>query len=76
VIDEIQMIADSQRGWAWTNALIGLQADEIHLCGDPRAHDLIKTLCERLGDDFEALNYQRLSTLEVEDKNISSINEL
>lgn len=23
IIDEIQMIADRQRGWAWTNALLG-----------------------------------------------------
>jgi ATP-dependent RNA helicase SUPV3L1/SUV3 len=37
VIDEIQMIADKSRGHAWTNALLGLQADEIHLCGDMRA---------------------------------------
>jgi len=37
VIDEIQMIADERRGHSWTNALLGLQAEEIHLCGDPRA---------------------------------------
>jgi len=24
VIDEIQMIRDAQRGWAWTRALLGL----------------------------------------------------
>jgi len=35
VIDEIQMIADERRGHAWTQALLGLQAEEIHLCGDP-----------------------------------------
>jgi len=25
VIDEIQMMRDPQRGWAWTRALLGLQ---------------------------------------------------
>lgn len=35
VIDEIQMIADSHRGYAWTRALLGLKADKIHICGDP-----------------------------------------
>lgn len=35
VIDEYQMISDLHRGWAWTRALLGLQANEIHLCGDP-----------------------------------------
>ena len=34
VIDEIQMIADEDRGWAWTRAFLGCQAKEIHLCGD------------------------------------------
>ena len=24
VIDEIQLLADSERGWAWTRALLGL----------------------------------------------------
>jgi ATP-dependent RNA helicase SUPV3L1/SUV3 len=34
VIDEYQLISDFQRGWAWTRALLGLQAKEIHLTGD------------------------------------------
>jgi ATP-dependent RNA helicase SUPV3L1/SUV3 len=33
VIDEIQMIANNERGWAWTRALLGLRAKEIHVCG-------------------------------------------
>lgn len=34
VIDEIQMIGDEDRGWAWTRAFLGCQAKEVHLCGD------------------------------------------
>ncbi len=34
VIDEIQMIGDQERGWAWTRAFLGCQAREVHLCGD------------------------------------------
>ena len=41
MIDEIQMIKDAGRGWAWTRALLGLAADEIHLCGEPGAIDLV-----------------------------------
>lgn len=41
VIDEIQLIQDNERGYAWTNALLGLKAKEIHLCGDERALKLI-----------------------------------
>lgn len=34
IIDEIQLIRDPSRGWAWTRALLGLAVDEIHLCGE------------------------------------------
>ncbi|CAD2214634.1 RNA helicase [Angomonas deanei] len=44
VIDEVQMIGDTERGWAWTRALLGLPAREIHLCGEARAIPLIKKL--------------------------------
>ena len=37
VIDECQMIGDSQRGFAWTRAILGAQAAEIHLCCAPRS---------------------------------------
>jgi ATP-dependent RNA helicase SUPV3L1/SUV3 len=36
VIDEIQMIGNIERGWAWTQALLGLRAKEVHLCGEER----------------------------------------
>ncbi|EMT69901.1 ATP-dependent RNA helicase suv3, mitochondrial [Fusarium odoratissimum] len=36
VIDEIQMLADPDRGNAWTTALLGVQAKEVHLCGEER----------------------------------------
>ena len=34
VIDEIQMIGDVERGWAWTRVILGIKAKRIHLCGD------------------------------------------
>ena len=45
VIDEIQVIKDYQRGWAWTRALLGLQAQEIHVCGEAAAVDLVREIC-------------------------------
>ena len=70
------MIADDRRGFAWTNALLGLQAKEIHLCGDPRAYVLIKDLVRVTGDILECAEYKRLSTLDVEKKNINSLKDL
>lgn len=29
VIDEIQMLRDQSRGWAWTRALLGIAAEEV-----------------------------------------------
>ena len=33
VLDESQLIGDNHRGWAWSQALLGLRTPEIHLCG-------------------------------------------
>lgn len=46
VIDEMQIIGDPSRGWAWTQAFLGLQSREIHLCGEnfaSRNHTLLRT---------------------------------
>ena len=44
VIDEVQMVEDKDRGWAWTRAILGLPAREIHLCGEPRALEVVRQL--------------------------------
>lgn len=64
VIDEIQMIGDDQRGWAWTQAVLGVQAKEVHLCGEDRAVPLIEALCAKMGDEVFVHRYQRLSSLQ------------
>ncbi|KAI1327534.1 P-loop containing nucleoside triphosphate hydrolase protein [Xylariaceae sp. FL0255] len=64
VIDEIQMIGDVERGWAWTQAFLGVQAKEVHLCGEERAVELIQSLCATLGDECVVHRYKRLSGLE------------
>lgn len=63
VIDEIQMIGHDERGWAWTQALLGLQAKEIHLCGEERTVPLIRELAAAMGDKLEIHHYERLSPL-------------
>lgn len=67
VIDEIQMIRDPQRGWAWTRALLGLQAEEIHLCGEAGAINLIKEIALTTDEDVEVRKYKRLTALKVEE---------
>lgn len=63
VIDEIQMMGHQQRGWAWTQALLGLKARELHLCGEERTVPLVRELVALMGDKLEIHTYQRLSPL-------------
>lgn len=63
VIDEIQMLADQERGWAWTQAFLGVQAKEVHLCGEVRVTQLIQQLCAVMGDKLIIHNYERLTPL-------------
>lgn len=67
VIDEVQMIADRDRGWAWTRALLGLPAREIHLCGEERAIPLIRNLLYKTRElrGLELVPHKRLVPLEV-----------
>ena len=65
VIDEIQMIADSQRGAAWTAAVLGTAAEELHLCGEERAVQIIEALAKITGDELIINRYERLSPLRI-----------
>jgi ATP-dependent RNA helicase SUPV3L1/SUV3 len=66
VIDEIQMLGSKDRGWAWTNALVGVRAKEVHVCGEERALPLVQQLCAAMGDKIEIHRYARLTPLTVE----------
>ncbi|KAI5648106.1 hypothetical protein M9H77_34111 [Catharanthus roseus] len=70
VIDEIQMMSDSSRGFAWTRALLGLKADEIHLCGDPSVLNIVRKICSDTGDELVEQHYDRFKPLVVEAKTL------
>lgn len=59
VIDECQMIADPQRGYAWTRAILGVLAPEIHLCAAPEAEGLLVRLIESCGDSYTVERHER-----------------
>jgi ATP-dependent RNA helicase SUPV3L1/SUV3 len=71
VIDEIQMISDSFRGMAWSRAVLGLQCDEIHICGAANAKFILETIINDCKDEYEIREYKRAIPLEVEYKNFS-----
>ena len=66
VIDECQMIADRDRGGAWTAAILGLCAEEIHACASPDAEGLLTRIVRDCGDDLEIVRHERMTPLEVE----------
>lgn len=66
VLDEIQMMADADRGWAWTHALLGVRAREIHLCGEKSTLPVVKKIASMAGDRLTINEYKRLGELEVE----------
>lgn len=76
IIDEIQQIKDPGRGWAWTRALLGLIAEEIHVCGEPGSAELLKRLCQTTGEDLEIRHYKRLTELSVEDEALTSLDNI
>uniref|UniRef100_A0A0D9R632 ATP-dependent RNA helicase SUPV3L1, mitochondrial n=1 Tax=Chlorocebus sabaeus TaxID=60711 RepID=A0A0D9R632_CHLSB len=76
VIDEIQMIRDPARGWAWTRALLGLCAEEVHLCGEPAAIDLVTELMYTTGEEVEVRDYKRLTPISVLDHALESLDNL
>lgn len=76
VIDEIQMIADEQRGCAWTTAVLGVQAKEIHLCGEERSVEIIKKIAEATGDVLEIKRYNRLGKLSVMSSPLKQLSDL
>lgn len=64
VIDECQMIADRERGFAWTRAILGCQAEELHLCTAPEGLSIVLRLIESCGDTVEVHHHERTTRLE------------
>ena len=68
VIDEAQLVADTDRGHSWTKAVLGLRAEEIHICMSPAAEQVICHLVGLCGDDYEVRRYERKTELICEDR--------
>ncbi len=63
VIDEVQLIDDRDRGWAWANAIIGAPAKEVIMTGSPASKEAIIKLAEYLGEELEIVEFERKNPL-------------
>jgi ATP-dependent RNA helicase SUPV3L1/SUV3 len=66
VIDEIQMLADRDRGAAWTAAVCGAPAAVVYLVGALEARRAIEALAERLECPLEVHLLKRMGPLSME----------
>ena len=69
VIDEAQMIADKDRGGAWTTAVLGVCAEEVHVCCAMNAVELLIHLIDDCEDTYEVVYHQRQTRLALDNEN-------
>ncbi len=66
VVDECQLVSDPYRGHNWTRAILGIRAEEIHLCMAPEAEDIIVQMIRRCGDQYRIVRHKRNTRLTLE----------
>ena len=67
VIDEVQMLADEDRGWAWVNAILGAPASKIIMTGSVNALEAIKKIASYLDEELTIIKHKRINPLELLD---------
>ncbi len=65
VIDEVQMLDDRDRGWAWANAIIGAPAKKIIMTGSINAREAIVELATYLGEKLTIIEFERKNPLKL-----------
>lgn len=76
VIDEIQMLADRDRGAAWTTAVCGAPAKVVYLVGAPEARRAIEALAARLEVPLEVHVLKRMAPLAMEPQAVRKLSNL
>ena len=65
VIDEVQMLADIDRGWAWVNAIIGVPSKTVIMTGSVNALEAVRKIASYLNEELEVIKHQRKTPLKV-----------
>ncbi len=63
VIDEAQMLADPERGPAWTAAIMGVPARTVIILGAPDAAPMLRRIASLCGDPLEEVRLERMGPL-------------
>ena len=65
VIDEVQMLDDRDRGWAWANAIIGAPAKKVIMTGSINAKEAVIALAKYLNEPLTIVEFERKNPLEL-----------
>jgi ATP-dependent RNA helicase SUPV3L1/SUV3 len=65
VIDEAQMIFDASRGWAWTQAIVAVPANEVIIICSTYAVPAIENLLGLCGERCEVRHFERKQHVEL-----------
>ncbi|MEL6269112.1 MAG: helicase-related protein [Chloroflexota bacterium] len=68
IIDEAQMLANSDRGWAWTRAMIDASCSQIHMIAPHSARPLIEEMAQAAQLSLTVQEHKRLTPIQVADK--------
>jgi len=71
IVDEAQMLADADRGWAWTRAIMEAEAPEIRIICPPTAQELIEQMAKAAALPYEIVQHERLTPIKVAEKSWS-----
>nr|WP_302474544.1 helicase-related protein [Roseococcus sp. MDT2-1-1] len=63
VIDEAQMLADPERGPAWTAAIMGVPARTVIILGAPDAASMVRRIAQLCDDPLEEVRLERMGPL-------------
>lgn len=73
IIDEIQMLQDESRGYAWTAALIGAPARQVFVCGSDAVTAPCIRAIESMGETYDIARLQRKTPLLLETASLSGV---
>jgi ATP-dependent RNA helicase SUPV3L1/SUV3 len=59
VVDEAQMLFDADRGWAWTQAIVGVPAEELVIICSAYAVDAVQRLLQVCGEEAAVRVFER-----------------
>lgn len=64
VIDEVQLLSDPDRGWAWCQALVGAPARKVYMTGSADCIPLVQALADYLGEPLTVHHLERHTPIE------------